>query len=260
MKTFISFSGGVESTAMCILYGANATAIWCDTGAEHEEMYKRIDYVEQRIKAIHPTFKLIRLKPSVTVLNKKCETLTDAVLIKHFLPSAQSRYCTEKFKIAPIDNFLKQQGKCELFIGLNADETNRTGNYLKAKNVTYRYPLIEDGFTRSDCEAVLLDKDLHPNFPVYMQRGGCWMCFYKTRKEYKALAILNPPEFQRCIEFESAYQDRREKFYSILSTGESMQQIQDEVNREIEIWGIEEVKNMYSKTPAHKTCGPFCHR
>ena len=258
MKTFISFSGGVESTTMCILYGANATAIWCDTGAEHEEMYKRIDYVEQRIKAIHPTFELIRLKPSVTVLGRICKTLIDAVLTWRFMPSSRRRYCTERFKIIPIDNFLKKQGECQLLIGLNADENpeldaGRTGNYMKAKNVKYFYPLVIDDFTRSDCEAVLLDNNLHPNFPVYMQRGGCWMCFYKTRKEYKALAILNPAEFNRCIEFESAYQDRREKFYSILSTGESMQQIQNEVNREIELWGIDEVKNMYRKIPAHNT-------
>lgn len=49
---FISFSGGVESTAMCVLYGKGATAIWCDTGAEHELMYKRIDYVEEKLKQL----------------------------------------------------------------------------------------------------------------------------------------------------------------------------------------------------------------
>lgn len=41
-KRFISFSGGVESTTMCILYGKGATAIWCDTGDEEPEMYKQI--------------------------------------------------------------------------------------------------------------------------------------------------------------------------------------------------------------------------
>jgi hypothetical protein len=29
--------------------------------------------------------------------------------------------------------------------------------------------------------------NLHPNFPAYMLRGGCSMCFYKSEKEYKAL-------------------------------------------------------------------------
>ena len=68
MKRFISFSGGVESTTMCILYGKGATAIWCDTGAEHDEMYERIDYCEKRLKEIHNgDFELIRLKASVMV-------------------------------------------------------------------------------------------------------------------------------------------------------------------------------------------------
>jgi len=53
MKRFISFSGGVESTTMCVLYGKGATAIWCDTGAEHKEMYERIDYCEKRLISLY---------------------------------------------------------------------------------------------------------------------------------------------------------------------------------------------------------------
>lgn len=56
MKKFISFSGGVESTTMCILYGKDATAIWADTGSEHKKMYERIFSVESEIQKIHPEF------------------------------------------------------------------------------------------------------------------------------------------------------------------------------------------------------------
>jgi len=35
MKRFIAFSGGVESTAMCLLYGKGATAVFTDTGNKH---------------------------------------------------------------------------------------------------------------------------------------------------------------------------------------------------------------------------------
>jgi hypothetical protein len=38
---------------MSILYGKGATAIWCDTGAEHDLMYDRIDMVEQKLKELH---------------------------------------------------------------------------------------------------------------------------------------------------------------------------------------------------------------
>ena len=62
MKKFISFSGGVESTTMCLLYGKGATAIWCDTGAEHKEMYNRIDKVEKYLKEYHKgDFSLVRI-------------------------------------------------------------------------------------------------------------------------------------------------------------------------------------------------------
>jgi len=65
MKKFISFSGGVESTTMCILYGADAKAIWADTGAEHELMYERINTVEAKIKEIHPNFEIIKVKNTI---------------------------------------------------------------------------------------------------------------------------------------------------------------------------------------------------
>lgn len=35
MKRFISFSGGVESRTMAVLFGNKADAIFADTGAEH---------------------------------------------------------------------------------------------------------------------------------------------------------------------------------------------------------------------------------
>ena len=50
LKRFISFSGGVESTTMCVLFGKGTTAIWCDTGAEHDLMYQRINEVERNWK------------------------------------------------------------------------------------------------------------------------------------------------------------------------------------------------------------------
>jgi len=107
---FISFSGGVESTAMCVLYGADAKAIWCDTGSEHDEMYAMIDFCEAAIKKIHPNFEIIRLKPNVKVKGKFVSVLTDAIIGWKFMPSQGRRWCTGSFKIEPIDNFLAEQG------------------------------------------------------------------------------------------------------------------------------------------------------
>lgn len=253
MKRFISFSGGVESTAMCILYGRGSSAIWCDTGAEHDLMYERIDYVEKRLKEIHEgDFELIR------VSNEKEVGLEPYILKAKYMPSSMARFCTRMFKIEPIDRFLKGQGECELMIGFNLDEEGRTGNLEKLDNVSYTYPLIEDGLTRDDCEEILRGADLHPNFPAYMSRGGCRMCFFKSEKEYKALWYLNRNEFNKMIEFEDKYQDNREKFFAIMPSGKSLRQLAKECEQEM---FHDEIIDMYKQIKREaKSCGAFCHR
>lgn len=252
MKKFISFSGGVESTTMCILYGKGAVGIWCDTGAEHQEMYQRIEHVESELKKLHDgDFSIIKVK------NNKHKGLEDYAKQVKFMPSGQRRYCTRMFKIEPIDDFLKTQGECELLIGFNADEDGRVGNLEKMSNVNYRYPLIDDGYDRADCEIILKKNNLHPNFPAYMKRGGCRMCFFKSEKEYKALYYLNKPEFDEIVKFEKDIQDKRLKFYSIMPSGKSLVQLAEECQNEMD-FNYEEMYN--SLKDSGKTCGAFCHR
>lgn len=261
MKKFISFSGGVESTTMCILYGKGATAIWCDTGAEHEEMYNRINEVEQRLIELHKgNFSLVKLKGVVKHKGIKYEGLEDLAVAYKFMPSGQSRYCTNYFKIKPIDEYLSKQGECELMIGLNYDEQGRTGNLELAKNVTYTYPLIEDGLTRDDCEDILNLHGLHPKFPVYMLRGGCKMCFFKTKKEYKALYFLNKKEFEQVMIFEESLQDKKNKFYSIMSNGQSLRELAKECEREYQFLKDADWNELYKSLKKETSCGAFCHR
>ena len=252
MKKFISFSGGVESTTMCILYGKGAKAIWCDTGAEHELMYKRIDEVEKQLIELHNgDFEIIRVK------NQKHISLEKYATDSKFMPSGQARYCTRMFKIEPIDEFLSKQDECELMIGFNVDEENRTGNLGLKKNVKYTYPLIENDLTRIDCENILRQYGLHPNFPAYMLRGGCRMCFFKSEKEYRALYYLNKNEFNKMLNFENDMQDKRLKFYSIMSNGKSLKQLAKECSQSLD-FNYEQLYSDYKKE--NKSCGAFCHR
>lgn len=259
MKKFISFSGGVESTTMCILYGKGAKAIWCDTGAEHTKMYERMDMVEERLKKLHDgDFEIIRIKPSVKIRGEMVDNLLTGVLKQKFMPSQLARYCTRQFKIEPIDRFLEAQGECELMIGLNADEEEREGNWGLKANVKYTYPLQEQGLSRGDCEAILNIHGLHPQFPAYMLRGGCSMCFFKTEKEYKALWYLDRDEFNRMVEFEKAYQDNRTKVFSIMQSGKTLEQLAAECEGEMFHDEIKEIYENYNKQG--KSCGAFCHR
>ena len=257
MDRYISFSGGVESTTMCLLYGKGAKAIWFDTGAENKEMYERINYVEQKLKDYHKgDFELIRLTAEMKHKQDKYYSLEDYVVAIKFMPSQQRRYCTYYFKIKPIDDFLSNKN-CELLIGFNYDEQGRTGNLEMKSNISYRYPLIEDGLTRDDCEDLLKINGLHPEFPVYMLRGGCRMCFFKTEKEYRAMYHLNRGEFEEVLKFEERIQDKRKKFYSIMGNGKSLRDLAKECNSEL----FEDAKGLYADYKKEaKSCGAFCRR
>jgi 3'-phosphoadenosine 5'-phosphosulfate sulfotransferase (PAPS reductase)/FAD synthetase len=261
VNRFISFSGGVESTTMCVLYGKGAKAIWCDTGAEHQEMYDRIDICEKALKELHKgDFELIRLKGTVKIKGDLVDNLVDAILGWKFMPSQGLRWCTSKFKIAPIDNFLKTQGNCELMIGLNAEETKREGNYGLVSTVKYTYPLQDDDLTRDQCIEVLTQYNLLPDFPLYMSRGGCFMCIFKSVSEYKAMYLFDTKTFNRVKEIEQKVQDKRNKIFTISVAQISMQQIQEAVDSEINLWGLEAVKGFYQHTIQKQACGVFCHR
>lgn len=265
MKKFISFSGGVESTTMCLLYGKGATALFCDTGAEHKEMYERLNYVGEMLKVYHNgDFELLVIKPkSRKSKGKIVHTLGEHIEAQMYMPSQRQRWCTGKWKIQPLDAFLKKQGPCELMIGLNADEepgVDRTGNFMKCKNVTYTYPLYEDDINRKECVSLLNEVGLHPNLPVYMARGGCKWCPFKSIKEYKALYFLDRPTFNEGKVLENKIQDKRKRFFTISMSGKSFQQIENECINESALWGEDVIKGLYKEIANSKSCGAFCHR
>jgi len=249
MKRYISFSGGVESTTMCLLFGNKADAIFADTGFEHELLYERIDKVEKAVRAFHGNnFKVIRIK------SEKHGSLKDYIVKQKFYPSPLMRFCTAKFKIEPIDAFLKTQSDCELMIGLNADEQQRVGNHGLLTNVTYSYPLIELNINRAKCEQILNAVGLHPHFPAYMQRGGCVGCFFKSKKEYVAMALLNEDEFDQVMQIEESIQDKRDSFYSILGNI-TLRELKTQAKA-----SLFPALEMYPEKQFFTNCGVFCHR
>ena len=252
MKKFIAFSGGVESSTMCVLFGNKADAIFSDTGAEHSEIYDRIALVETWVRNnIRADFKVYQIR------NKKEGSLIDYAIKSKFLPNFQARYCTRMFKIEPIDEYLEQykDNGVELMIGLNADEIEmRTGNHGNKKFVKYSYPLVDSNITRDGCKIILNKVGLLPEFPAYMQRGGCYMCYYKSNKEYEALALLNPKEFKLVEDLENDIQDKREDFFSI-KQGRTMKQIREGVSNL-----IFKPNEIYPTINNATKCGVFCNR
>lgn len=250
-KRFISFSGGVESSTLCLIYGKVAKPIFADTGSEHEEMYERLDYFEKRMKEFHGNdFEIIRVSKG---------SLKDYIKNSHFFPSPNARYCTRMFKIEPIDEFLMSQGECELMIGLNVNEaSDRTGNYGLQANVKYTYPLVENGLTREHCKIMLKIASLEPVFPPYMNRGGCDICFFKSKAEWRSLVLLNKAKALELAEFEESIQDKREEYYYMNSSIGKIRDFINAVESQGELFDLSQTYPTYTDNFA--PCGAFCHR
>jgi hypothetical protein len=257
MKTFIAFSGGVESSTMCVLFGNKADAIFADTGFEHKQIYERLDLIEDWCKSFHRTdFKIHKIK-------SKYGTLPERIKQQVYYPSFNARYCTREFKIEPIDNFLESyriEG-CELMIGLNYGEQDRINNGHGNKLfVKYSYPLADAKLTRESCIEILKKVDLYPTFPPYMKRGGCIGCFYKSKKEYTAMALLNPSEFKIVEDLESELQtlskngEYRRTWYTILPNIK-MREI-----RELAEASLFKPEDIYPTINDATQCGVFCNR
>jgi len=236
---------------MAMLYGSVAVPIFADTGWEHAAMYERIDFVEERLRELHgPEFRVIRV-------DRDGERLQDYIKANKFVPSFRARFCTRMFKIEPIDRFLRQYADdgCELMIGLNSDEGDRVGNHGLLPFVEYSYPLLNAGINRNECLRLLDRWGLRPSFPPYMQRGGCIGCFFKSKREYAAMAHLAPGEAYSVADLEDAVQDIREERYAIRDGIPHMRAFLDE-SRQTLFDSVE----MYSANTVHTSCGVFCHR
>ena len=242
-STFIAYSGGVESTTMLMLFGHKGTPIFTDTGWEHKALYDWLEKVEE--KTGH---KITRVQPK--------ETLPQMIKRQGVFPSPMMRYCTRMAKIEPMDRFLKDKTPCELMIGLNYDERDRTGNHGLVEGVTYSYPLIDLKITRQDCVDALKAHDLYPQFPAYMRRGGCVGCFYKSKNEYYRMARESPEEAYEVakIEEELNADPARQKYFGVRDGIKNMRAFLDNARAQTEL-------ELNDDQHAPMTpCGVFCNR
>lgn len=201
MARYVSFSGGKDSTALALLC-PDATPIFSDTGWEFDEMYEFIDGFEK--------------KTGREVIKIKNDDYPGGIpeYINHskFLPNFHARWCTRMFKIEPFNDFLKEGD--ELLIGLRVDEKQRVGN-TGLTGIHIRYPLQEMRYGLDDVLRLCLENGLLPRYPVYMMRGGCKGCFYKSKKEIEAMDALVPHVLDELQALEEGVQDERGRFFYI---------------------------------------------
>lgn len=242
MSDYVAFSGGKDSTALCLVM-QDTIPVFTDTGWEHEQVYAHIDKFERVMGR-----EVVRIK-------SKKGSIPEYIRKYNYFPNYGARYCTRIFKIEAMNNWLMDKLPATLSIGLRADEPTeeRIGNLSKIDGLTIRYPLREYNIGIAGVIKLCKDANLLPRYPAYMAGGGCIGCFYKSKGQILSFVHQAPEkEVKEMEELEACIQDERPKyFHAFGNIGMSIA----EIKKQPLLMSANEVFAEASKV---KFCGAFC--
>ncbi len=199
MRHIVAVSGGKDSTALALYLKPTIEAeyVFCDTGRELPEVYEFLERLECLLGQA-----IVKLDGSPIKETKRPTTKGAPAFdqwleaFDMYLPSPQNRWCTKHLKIRPFERYIGKD-EATVYIAIRADE-DRVGNYGDRPNITYKYPLIEDGIDLRGVRKILKDAGVElPGFYSYRSVGGCWCCPFQRRSDWHGLKRKHPQLFQR---------------------------------------------------------------
>lgn len=209
VKHVLGLSGGKDSSALALYVketrpDLDVAYFFTDTGYELPETNQFIDQLEEKLGYIH------RLNErSLNNITGRGET-DFASLLKgngNYLPSQRDRWCTVQLKLNPfekwVDSFIADGYKIKNYVGIRADEPDRSGFMSIEKPIESIFPFREDSIVKSDIENILQRNGLEmPAYYEWRSRSGCSFCFYQRKIEWVKLMEKHPDLFEQAKAFE----------------------------------------------------------
>lgn len=239
IKHVLGLSGGKDSSALALYMKETRPDLdieyfFTDTGYELPETNEFIDQLEERLGYIH------RLNArSLNNIEGRGEVDFSSLLKKHqnFLPSQRDRWCTIQLKLKPFerwaDSLIADGFEIMNYVGIRADEPNRTGLLTIDKPITTVMPFRDDGIVKSDIENILQRNGLElPAYYSWRSRSGCSFCFYQKKIEWIKLRDNHPELFEQAKDFEKGEDNNvvGERFYW-MGKGEPLETLEDPIRR-----------------------------
>lgn len=200
MKRIFSFGAGVQTTALVILIKQGKVpkvdaAVFADTGCEKPETYWYMDAYMQ------PLFKEIGLPLDIVVSDSADKTLYDYCWrIKEIPSPIGHRWCTDRYKIRPIQKKYGSTKVTSYAIGFSLDEANR----VDKKRPNKVYPLIEMGLTADDCRHLIKSE----GYPLPL-KSSCYFCPFQHPVEWNWLKLRRPELFDKALALEARFHEHR---------------------------------------------------
>jgi len=193
MGEMISFGGGVNSVAMTIMLvedGWRGPIVFADTGGEWPETYCYLRTFGQWLQ--ERGLEITILTPN----QREGETaiaLYDYCWDKRIIPYLMRRWCTDKWKLVPLSSWCNDHGYDMRLLGFASDEARR------AKPIEgLRYPLLEEGITRRECQRIIARADL--SMPI---KSGCYFCPATRLDGWKRLYYEHPDLYEQAAQLEN---------------------------------------------------------
>lgn len=199
-KHVLGISGGKDSAALAVFVRQNYPDLdveyfFTDTGKELPEVYEFLGRLEGFLG-----------KP-IARLNPRRDFDFWLREYKHFLPSAQTRWCTRQLKLAPFEQWIKPMlaagNTVTSYVAIRADEEYREGYTSKDENLKIRLPFREAGIDKKAVMDILESSGVGvPKYYDWRSRSGCTFCFFQQKIEWVRLKERHPEAFEEAKQYE----------------------------------------------------------
>ncbi|MGK5065572.1 phosphoadenosine phosphosulfate reductase domain-containing protein [Janthinobacterium sp. LB3P112] len=199
-KHVLGISGGKDSAALAVFVRQNYPELdveyfFTDTGKELPEVYEFLGRLEGFLG-----------KP-IARLNPRRDFDFWLREYKHFLPSAQTRWCTRQLKLAPFEQWIKPMlaagDTVTSYVAIRADEEYREGYTSKHENLKVRLPFREAGIDKKAVMDILESSGVGiPKYYDWRSRSGCTFCFFQQKIEWVRLKERHPEAFEEAKLYE----------------------------------------------------------
>ena len=195
VRHILALSGGKDSSALAVfMLGkfSDMEYVFCDTEKELDETYEYLVRLESF------------LGRKITYLKYSDGYGFDQILqIKNgFLPSPESRWCTEYLKLKPYEKYIGGDSVIS-YVGIRADEPHRTGYISTKPNITTVLPFVENNVRHDNVIRILEEAGLGlPKYYKWRSRSGCYFCFFQQKREWIGLLENHPDLFLKAMDYE----------------------------------------------------------
>lgn len=222
----LSLGAGVQSSTLALMAAKGevgpmpTAAIFADTHAEPESVYKWLDWLETQLP--FPLYRVSAGSLTEAVFKPRKHQKTGATYFKNLIPAytlnpdgtrgITGRACTRNHKLNPMFKKAKElagikRGQKTIgvvsWIGISLDEVSRM-KPSQLKWAQNRYPLIDMDMTRHDCLR-WMEKNGYPPPP----RSACTYCPFHSDHEWRRMKNEEPKEFAGAVAFEKKMQQLR---------------------------------------------------